>query len=371
MLSKESTRAPPAGIRRDPQDDRLVGAIGTPPSIPNETAATSAASRNSWRLEARRSRADWRTELTFRSAEIAKALLGHPNLQLSKKGQLRFGRKGSLVVATAGPKAGNWFDHENRLGGDLLNLIRRQNGGSFVEAVEYAQRFIGHVPAERHSFHASGRCCMGATGSAASASYQRRALELWNEGLPIVETIAVQYLAMRGIAEPAAIQGEVLRFHPSCPYGEKARHPCMLALLRDIRTDEPRAIHRTALTSAGDKIGRMTLGPKTGAAIKLSADEDVTMGLAVGEGVETVLSAMQMGFTPAWALGDAGNVRAFPVLSGIECLTIIVDNDEGGTGQRAALECSMRWTGAGREVFRVIPDRRGDDMNNVVQRTDA
>jgi hypothetical protein len=141
--------------------------------------------------------------------------------------------------------------------------------------------------------------------------------------------------------------------------------------MRDVRTNEPRAIQRTALTQTGEKIGRMTLGPKTGAAIKLSADEDVTMGLAVGEGVETVLSAMQMGFTPAWALGDAGNVRAFPVLSGIECLTIVVDNDEGGTGQRAALECSMRWTGAGREVFRVIPDRRGDDMNNVVQRTDA
>jgi hypothetical protein len=47
---------------------------------------------------------------------------------------------------------------------------------------------------------------------------------------------------------------------------------------------------------------------------------------------------MQLSFTPAWALGDAGNVRAFPVLSGIECLTIVVDNDEGGTGQRAAPE---------------------------------
>ena len=99
-----------------------------------------------------------------------------------------------------------------------------------------------------------------------------------------------------------------------------------------------------------------TLGPKTGAAIKLSADEDVTIALAIGEGVETVLSAIQLSFTPAWALGDAGNVRVFPVLSGIECLDIVVDNDEGGTGQRAALECSMRWTSAGREVFRVIPD---------------
>lgn len=125
------------------------------------------------------------------------------------------------------------------------------------------------------------------------------------------------------------------------------------------------------LTQTGEKIGRRTLGPKTGAAIKLSADEDVTMELAVGEGLETVFSVMQLGFSPAWALGDAGNVRAFPVLSGIECLTIIVDNDENGTGQRAALGCSSRWTGAGREVLRVIPDRRGDDLNNIVQRAVA
>src|SRR5207249_103376 len=116
---------------------------------------------------------------------------------------------------------------------------------------------------------------------------------------------------------------------------------------------------------------RMTLGPKIGAGIKLSADEDVTMGLAIGEGLETVLSAMQLGFRPAWALGDAGNVRHFPVVSGIECLTIIVDNDESGTGQRAAIECSRRWTGAGREVFRIIPDRCGDDINDVIQRTVA
>jgi hypothetical protein len=37
--------------------------------------------------------------------------------------------------------------------------------------------------------------------------------------------------------------------------------------------------------------------------------------------------------------------------------------------QSAALKCSARWTEAGQEVFRVIPDRCGDDMNEVVQRS--
>jgi putative DNA primase/helicase len=145
----------------------------------------------------------------------------------------------------------------------------------------------------------------------------------------------------------------------------------MLALMRDIRTNEPRAIQRTALTLAGEKISRRTLGPKMCAAMKLSADEDVAMGLTIGEGVETVLSGMHLGFSPAWALGDAGNMRAFPVLPGVECLTILVDHDENGTGQRAALDCSRRWTGAGREVLRIVPDCCGDDINDVIQRTVA
>jgi hypothetical protein len=168
----------------------------------------------------------------------------------------------------------------------------------------------------------------------------------------------------------------VIRFHAACPWrdnvsGDLVHIPAMLAVMRNIDTNEVTAVQRTALSQTGEKIGRMALGRKTGAAIKLSADEDVTMGLAIGEGLETVLSAMQLGFTPAWALGDASNVRHFPVVSGIECLTIIVDNDESGTGQRAALECSSRWTSAGREVFRVIPDRCGQDMNDVVRRTVA
>jgi len=112
----------------------------------------------------------------------------------------------------------------------------------------------------------------------------------------------------------------------------------------------------------------MTLGHKAGAAIKLSADEQVTLGLVVGEGLETVLSAMTLDFAPAWALGDAANVRAFPLLAGVECLTVLVDNDESGTGQRVALDCSNRWTDAGREVLRVIPDGRGKDFNDIVER---
>jgi putative DNA primase/helicase len=203
-----------------------------------------------------------------------------------------------------------------------------------------------------------------------------RAVALWRQGTEPRGTLVETYLASRGLVLVPNLAMRVIRFHAACPWwdnvsGELVHIPAMLAVMRNIDTNEVTAVQRTALSETGRKIGRKTLGRKTGAAIKIWADEDVTMGLAIGEGLETVLSAMHLGFKPAWALGDARNVRYFPVLPGIECLTIIVDNDESGTGQGAALECSSQWTSAGHEVFRVIPDGCGEDINDLVRRTIA
>ena len=83
---------------------------------------------------------------------------------------------------------------------------------------------------------------------------KQRASSLWREAKPITGTIAREYLATRGIFDFAPeVDGKVLRFHPSCPY-DGSRHPCLLALMRDVVTDEPRAIQRTALTSKGKKL---------------------------------------------------------------------------------------------------------------------
>jgi putative DNA primase/helicase len=57
------------------------------------------------------------------------------------------------------------------------------------------------------------------------------------------------------------------------------------------------------------------------------------------------------GWAPVWAATSAGAMAKFPILSGIEALTIFPDNDTNGTGMRAAVECAERWTAAGREVF--------------------
>jgi putative DNA primase/helicase len=114
-------------------------------------------------------------------------------------------------------------------------------------------------------------------------------------------------------------------------------------------TGEPQAVSRTFLDADGQKIERKFLGPTGGAAIKLDSDENVLGGLYIGEGIETCMAARAFGLRPAWALGSAGAIAAFPVLAGIECLTLLAEHDEASA--RAIQSCGNRWHAAGREVL--------------------
>jgi hypothetical protein len=56
----------------------------------------------------------------------------------------------------------------------------------------------------------------------------------------------------------------------------------------------------------------------------------------------------------------------FPVLPGVQALTLLVDNDESGAGQRAADECAARWAAVECEVTLFKPNIANTDFNNVV-----
>jgi hypothetical protein len=95
--------------------------------------------------------------------------------------------------------------------------------------------------------------------------------------------------------------------------------------------------------------------------IRLIDDGAVTIGLGLAEGIETALAVMQRaGWCPVWAASDAGGMRAFPVLPGIEALTLFVNRDDSGAGEGSARECSARWRSAGREVTLQLPPKGAD-----------
>ena len=124
----------------------------------------------------------------------------------------------------------------------------------------------------------------------------------------------------------------------------------MLGLMTNAITGAHRGVHRTALLSDGSNkavmvdggLPKRMLGPAKDAVVRLSADEDVTTRIGIAEGIETALAT---GFAPIWACLSAGTMERFPVLSGIEALTIFADNDASGTGLDAAWKCAERWHG--------------------------
>ncbi|MET4240723.1 toprim domain-containing protein [Bradyrhizobium sp. RT10b] len=190
---------------------------------------------------------------------------------------------------------------------------------------------------------------------------------LWREAVEPRGTIAQHYLeGHRRLELFEDVANRVVRFHPSCPFGPGVRHPCMLLAFRSIADDKLQAIHRTALSPEGKKIDRKMLGPVAGAAIKIDPDEDVGQGLTIGEGFETCLAGRQLGFRPVWALGSAGAIGTFPVLSGIDALTILAETDDSGANAQAIRTCGTRWAAEQREVIVAMP-RAAGDMNDALR----
>jgi hypothetical protein len=113
----------------------------------------------------------------------------------------------------------------------------------------------------------------------------------------------------------------------------------------------------------------LSYAPVKRGAIKLSLDGDVTTGLLIGEGIETVLSASRaLKFRPCWSVISKSGIEDFPVLGGLESITIAVDRDQDGGAQRAADKCVGRLTTAGIEVI-TTHSPVGKDFNDLLVRS--
>ncbi len=198
-----------------------------------------------------------------------------------------------------------------------------------------------------------------------------RVREIWHEAHDPRGTIVQKYLHGRFLDLSDDIAVSVIRFHPKCPWREDENAPliyvpAMVCAMRDIATDEIKAVHRRRLTPDGQKVGKPKMyGPARGAVVKVDPDEAVNLGLVLSEGVETALSARQFGYAPGWAAGSAGGIKNFPVLGGVEGLTLAAEEDNSGANALAIEASRDRWHAAGRDVL-VLASRIGGDLNNAL-----
>lgn len=302
-----------------------------------------------------------RRRLSEHAEPLAMALIPDRPLSGRSKHELRFGNHGSFRVYVGGPKAGRWTDFESGDSGDLFDLIRLSRRCSFGEALRFARDWVPVAAPEARFSPVIKRPTQAPADTSDTAAI---GLRLWREAVEAHGSVVERYLAGRGLTIPDDAE---LRYHPACPRGQQERLPAMLALLRDIQSNEPCGVHRTFLRADGtgkaDGQSKMMLGRAAGAVVKLTPDADVATGLGLVEGIENGLTLLAAGWLPIWVAGSAGAISTFPVLDGIEALTVFADRDDAGL--KAALGCVARWQEAGREAVARPPKAEGLDWNDV------
>ncbi len=257
----------------------------------------------------------------------------------------------SLFVRLTGPDtgkgaAGKWTDAATGEHGDLLDLIaanRRLDG--LRDVLEEARSFLRlpriEPPAREQR-------------PSAPAGSHEAARRLWAISRPIVGTVAEAYLHTRGIADLRNCAN--LRFHPRCWYrgdeGDPAdcrrdAWPALIAAVSD-GDGSLTGINRTWLSPNGqDKAPvstpRRAMGNLLGHGVRFGVADDV---LAVGEGIETMLSLRQATPTlPIIAGLSANHLAALLLPPTVRRLYLVRDDDAAGRGAVANLAARAQEVG--------------------------
>jgi Toprim domain len=275
-------------------------------------------------------------------AEIVATTLLGPSTSSNAR-ESRWGSRGSLCVSTSGQARGLWFDHERGVGGSLFDLIADVRGVSLGEAIRIAKKeFLDTaLPPPRPK-----------VVRLKDDDVERRiktALGIWDQSVPLPGSRGERYFKeYRGIdIERLGDLSDVLRWNGNIR--------AVVGLMTNPVTAEPCGVHRTFLAKDDSKLSRKMLGRQ--GIIRLSPDDEVTLGLGIVEGIEDGLAVLLSGWAPVWVATSAGAIAGFPTFAGVEALTIFADGDS--PGMRAANACGARWRNAGREANVLPPLPRG------------
>ena len=269
-----------------------------------------------------------------------------------------------------------WHCRRCDAGGDVIALVRHVRGIGFGEAVDFLTggRSMPVPPYARPKPTAPPP----KPEPEDKAFVAKLIADITWRLVPVRGTPGEQYFAAARKIDTDAIadvleRTDAIGWHSAVLFREDGhaldgeRLGCIVGRMTDAITAKPTgAISRTYLHEGG-KVGKAkTLGQPAGI-VRLSEDADVLAGLHIAEGLETALTMMACDFRPMWATGSTALMAKLPALSGIEALTVFVDHDENGAGEKAARETEKRWLSAGREVRLLRPNALGD-FNDAIRK---
>ena len=169
-----------------------------------------------------------------------------------------------------------------------------------------------------------------------------RAGRLWEESGPLKHSVAEAYLRRRAV--PAGLWcSQALRFHGRMTsLDDRAKRPALVAAISDAQ-GALQGVQVTLLSAHGTAKAalatpRRVIGKLTGGTVRLAEAQDE---LAIGEGIETMLTASDVFGVPAWAALSADNLSRLIISQKLRRLIIAADNDEAGMRAAYALRARM------------------------------
>lgn len=270
----------------------------------------------------------------------------------------------SLYLQLNGPNAGKWRDAATGDRGDLLDLIRHQNGCSMAEAARIGTAMLGDPTVASAVAHRQT-----ARRKQPRPDARRAVAALWARSRPIAGTHGEAYMAARGI-DAATIAGcDDLRFLDEARTKEGTKTfvlPAMLAAVRNA-AGEITGLHRTFLSAAAPKKANIedpkkALGRLHGGGAYLAPSGKC---LVIAEGIETALSVKTAfpGVALIAAL-TAPHMEVLVVPDGYRRIMIAADLDVAGL--RAAAALANRLADQGRAARIITPADGEGDFNDLL-----
>lgn len=193
----------------------------------------------------------------------------------------------------------------------------------------------------------------------------RQINEAWSGAKSIHGSAVQRYLENRGL--PTHALPSTLRFHPHLPYFLKGSKepmgyfPCLLAPVKNAKTNRLATLHRIFLSEEGDKAPvpdakriMTAIGQLVGASIQLyPAQPGKPLGLC--EGIETAIAVRAGTSMPVWPCVTAVLLEQVVLPDYIKHVVIWQDLDRSCRGEQASQALVTRLEAAGVSVEVCVP----------------
>ncbi len=259
---------------------------------------------------------------------VARRILGEPNEALSSKDELRFGTNGSLSVMLAGDKRGTWYDHENQVGGGVLDLLRQHKRLVNGAALDWLRSEIGADLSDRRA------------GTADTLIRVER-----DRAAPAAPPASAPAAPPTGKAAPGRIVA-------TYPYLDAAG-----VLLFEVVRYEPKTFRQRRPDGPGKWLWKMD-----GLQLVLYRLPEVAAAAAAGrtvyiaEGEKGADALVGLGLVATCSPGGAGKWRAgyCGALAGAD-VVVLPDNDDAGQKHAAMVAASLRGAFGDAARVRLLP----------------